>query len=66
MATCLYCQQETPDQLQSCQHCGMALPRQQEARKARTLTRFVWFVIGLSLFCALAILWFGRTPPAAL
>ncbi|MFB1010156.1 MAG: hypothetical protein QMB92_01740 [Thiopseudomonas sp.] len=64
MATCLFCHQETADSQQSCEHCGMALPRQQQAHKTRTLRRFVWFVIGLTLFCGGMILWLGRTPPA--
>ncbi len=63
MATCLFCHQDTADTQASCRHCGMALPKQQQRHKERRLKRFVWFVIGLSLFCAFAIVWFGRTPP---
>lgn len=63
MATCLFCQEQNPAGLEHCAHCGMALPKQQEAHRQRGLRRFIWFVIGLSLFCAFAILWFGRTPP---
>lgn len=64
MATCLFCHQDTPDAQSNCQHCGMALPKQQQIQKERRLKHFVWFVIGLSLFCAFAIVWFGRTPPS--
>ena len=64
MAICLFCQQEAADSQQSCQHCGMALPKQQQANKARKLRRFAWFVAGFTLFCAVMIVWLGRTPPA--
>lgn len=64
MVTCLFCQHDTPDAQEHCQHCGMALPKQQAAHKARTLRRFAWFVVGLTLFCAAMIIWLGRTPPA--
>lgn len=63
MAQCLYCQQENPSELESCQHCGMALPRQQEQRAAQKLVRFKWFVIALSIFCLFMIFWLPRTLP---
>lgn len=63
MATCLYCQEQNPPGQTHCTRCGMALPQQEEQRKQQGLSRFVWLVIFLTLFCALMIVWLGRTPP---
>lgn len=65
MATCLFCQEQNPPGQTSCKHCGMALPQQEEKRKQQGLSRFVWFVILLTLFCAAMIVWLPRTPPVA-
>lgn len=64
MATCLYCQQESPKGQDNCQHCGMALPQQQAQREAQRLLRFKWFVIGLTIFCAIMIVWLPRSMPS--
>ncbi|MDM7858671.1 DnrP protein [Thiopseudomonas acetoxidans] len=64
MATCLYCQQDNPDDLATCQHCGMALPQQQKQRAAQRLVRFKWFVIALTIFCAIMIIWLPRSMPS--
>lgn len=65
MATCLFCQEDNPPGQENCTQCGMALPRQQEQRKQQGLKRFVWFVILLTVFCAVMIVWLPRTPPVA-
>jgi len=62
MAQCLYCQHDNPAQQDSCQNCGMALPRQQERKAAKKLQRFTWFVILLTIFCAAMIVWLPRGP----
>jgi len=64
MATCLYCQQENPDGQEGCQHCGMALPTQQKHRASQRLVRFKWFVIALTIFCAIMIIWLPRSMPS--
>ncbi len=64
MATCLYCQQDNPDDLVTCQHCGMTLPQQQKQRAAQRLVRFKWFVIALTIFCAIMIIWLPRSMPS--
>lgn len=64
MAQCLFCQQDNPAGVDNCEHCGMALPRHEETRQRQRISRFVWFVILLTLFCAFFIVWYGRTPPA--
>ncbi|MEX6503676.1 DnrP protein [Pseudomonas zhanjiangensis] len=61
MPSCLYCQQDNPAQEADCLNCGMPLPALAERAGERKQRRFLWFCIGLSLFCALMILWLPRS-----
>lgn len=61
MAKCLYCQQDNLPQQDECQNCGMPLPAQADRAGERRQRRFLWFCIGLSLFCAAMILWLPRS-----
>jgi len=42
----------------------MALPQQQKQRAAQRLVRFKWFVIALTIFCAIMIIWLPRSMPS--
>ena len=61
MAKCLYCQQDNPATADECENCGMPLPRRAEQAAERKQRRFLWFCIGLTVFCAVIIVWFPRT-----
>ena len=61
MPRCLYCQQDNPPQASDCNDCGMPLPAHAETAGVRRQQRFLWFCIGLTLFCALMILWLPRS-----
>lgn len=61
MSSCLYCQRENPPGDNQCAHCGMPLPAHADAEKARRLRRFRWFCIGLTLFCAVMVIWLPRS-----
>ncbi len=64
MATCLYCQHDNPTEQSVCENCGMHLPEHTERNKAQRLLRFKLFVIGLTIFCAIMIVWLPRSNPA--
>jgi len=61
MATCLYCQQQNPPQETECQNCGMPLPAHADDNGQRRQRRFLWFCIGLTVFCAVMIVWLPRS-----
>ncbi len=63
MSQCLYCQHETTPAQADCSQCGMPLPTQTEQLKERQLKRFKWFCIGLTIFCAVMIVWLPRSMP---
>lgn len=63
MAKCLYCQQENSAANTACEHCGMQLPQLTEQKQAQRLSRFKWFVIGLTIFCFIMMFWLPRTVP---
>lgn len=63
MPRCLYCLQDNPPGVVECADCGMPLPADTEAAGVRRQHRFLWFCIGLALFCALMILWLPRSMP---
>lgn len=63
MPRCLYCQHDNPSQTSDCSGCGMPLPVDTEAAAARRQRRFLWFCIGLTLFCILMMLWLPRSMP---
>ncbi|MBT9531952.1 MAG: DnrP protein, partial [Pseudomonas sp.] len=52
MRQCLYCQRDNPSTETACSHCGMPLPTPADTLNARSQQRFMWFCIGLALFCA--------------
>lgn len=60
MASCLYCQQDNPPGEGDCRQCGMPLPAFADRAGERRQRRFLWFCIGLTLFCALMIAWLPR------
>ena len=57
--TCLYCQRTQPDAAQNCGDCGMPLPTQRPQQRRQR--RFLWFCIGLTLFCVAMMLWLPRS-----
>ncbi len=61
MPKCLYCQQDNPPREAECRTCGMPLPALADGADQRRQRRFLWFCIGLSLFCAAMILWLPRS-----
>lgn len=58
---CLYCQRDNPIDAGDCAGCGMPLPTRSARAGERRQRRFLWFCIGLALFCALMILWLPRS-----
>ena len=66
MPQCLYCQRDNPTpnkppQPAECGHCGMPLPAHAEQTGERRQRRFMWFCIGLTVFCAVMIVWLPRS-----
>ncbi|PAU63595.1 DnrP protein [Pseudomonas indica] len=61
MANCLYCGEEHPAGTIACRRCGMPLPVRTDGAAARRQRRFLWFCIGLALFCAAMIVWLPRS-----
>lgn len=61
MSQCLYCQRETQHPQANCAHCGMPLPTQTDSINLRRQQRFMWFCIGLALFCAVMSVWLPRS-----
>lgn len=61
MPRCLYCQQHNPPQEAQCSNCGMLLPEHADGAAERRQGRFLWFCIGLTLFCAVMIVWLPRS-----
>ncbi|MNW09189.1 hypothetical protein D3C71_2061280 [compost metagenome] len=62
MRHCLYCQHDTTDHLRDCPQCGMPLPAATvDARLRRRQRCFLWFCVGLTLFCLVMMLWLPRT-----
>nr|WP_298108141.1 DnrP protein [uncultured Pseudomonas sp.] len=66
MPQCLYCQRDNsprnnPPQPAECGHCGMPLPPFADQAIERKQRRFMWFCIGLTVFCAVMIVWLPRS-----
>ncbi|MBP8185549.1 MAG: DnrP protein [Pseudomonas sp.] len=61
MRQCLYCQRDNPSAEVECCHCGMSLPTPADTLNARSQQRFMWFCIGLALFCAVMSVWLPRS-----
>ena len=61
MPKCLYCQQDNPPQQAECRHCGMPLPALAEQAGERRQRRFMWFCIGLTVFCGVMVVWLPRS-----
>lgn len=61
MSNCLYCQQHNPAGASECRHCGMLLPVHADTAGARRQRRFLWFCIGLTLFCVAMFFWLPRS-----
>lgn len=61
MPQCLYCQRDNPRQQAECSHCGMPLPAFADQAIERKQRRFMWFCIGLTVFCAVMIVWLPRS-----
>lgn len=57
--TCLYCQRPQTEQAVACGDCGMPLPT--DKPQQRRQRRFLWFCIGLSVFCVAMMLWLPRS-----
>lgn len=60
MLRCLYCQRDNPVDAEDCEGCGMPLPTRSLQAGERRQRRFLWFCIGLTVFCALMIVWLPR------
>ena len=61
MPNCLYCQHANPSQEPACLHCGMPLPALAEHEGERRQRRFLWFFIGLTIFCVAMFFWLPRS-----
>ena len=61
MPQCLYCQHDNPSQETDCNQCGMPLPARAEQAVERKQRRFMWFCIGLTVFCAVMVVWLPRS-----
>lgn len=61
MPKCLYCQQDNPPGEAECDNCGMLLPALADGAGERRQRRFMWFCIGLTVFCAVMIVWLPRS-----
>ena len=61
MPQCLYCQRDNPSQETDCNQCGMPLPARAEQAVERKQRRFMWFCIGLTVFCAVMVVWLPRS-----
>lgn len=61
MPTCLYCQHTNPSQEPECLQCGMPLPALAEHAGERRQRRFMWFCIGLTIFCVIMFFWLPRS-----
>ncbi|MNI05933.1 hypothetical protein D3C73_589000 [compost metagenome] len=58
---CLYCQQaNAPDEVE-CGHCGMPLPAHAAGAGERRQRRFMWFCVGLTVFCFVMFFWLPRS-----
>lgn len=60
MAKCLYCQQDNRPGADECENCGMPLPAHADRAQERKQRNFAWFVLGLTIFCAVMIVWLPR------
>ncbi|WP_095082463.1 protein DnrP [Pseudomonas sp. Irchel s3h17] len=60
LPACLYCQHPHPPRQTTCSHCGMPLSALANGARQRTLRRFRWFCIGLSIFCVTMFFWLPR------
>jgi len=61
MTQCLYCQHDNPPLESECIQCGMPLPALAALAGERRQHHFLWFCIGLSVFCALMFIWLPRS-----
>ena len=61
LPVCLYCQHSNPAGSRDCHHCGMPLPALADGAGKRQQRRFMWFCIGLTVFCAVMIVWLPRS-----
>ena len=61
MPKCLYCQQDNPPGEAECDNCGMPLPALSDGAGERRQRRVMWFCIGLTVFCAVMIVWLPRS-----
>ncbi|MBH3340270.1 protein DnrP [Pseudomonas sp. UBA7530] len=57
--TCLYCQRPQPASALECGDCGMPLPT--HLPQLRRQRRFLWFCMGLTVFCVVMMLWLPRS-----
>ncbi|MCE5980905.1 protein DnrP [Pseudomonas wadenswilerensis] len=60
LPVCLYCEHTNPARASTCEHCGMPLPATAALAGARQQLRFLWFCIGLTLFCVAMVFWLPR------
>ncbi|MGW8466821.1 protein DnrP [Pseudomonas sp. CLCA07] len=61
MPVCLYCQLANPAQETECRQCGMPLPAFAAQAGERRLRQFMWFCIGLTIFCVTMFFWLPRS-----
>lgn len=61
MRRCLYCQHTNPAAASDCNECGMPLPARAEQASEDRQRRFMWFCLGLTLFCVSMFFWLPRS-----
>ncbi|UVM41034.1 protein DnrP [Pseudomonas sp. B21-017] len=61
MPVCLYCQHANPSQETECHQCGMPLPALAEHAGERRQRQFMWFCVGLTVFCVVMFFWLPRS-----
>lgn len=61
LPVCLYCQHANPAHQAECRGCGMPLPALAAGAGERRQRRFMWFCVGISLFCVAMFFWLPRS-----
>ena len=61
MSKCLYCQRDSTETAADCDNCGMPLPTQAQVNEERRGQRFMWFCVGLAVFCGVMTVWLPRS-----
>ncbi|WP_448145030.1 protein DnrP [Pseudomonas silesiensis] len=61
LPVCLYCQHASPSGEAECRQCGMPLPAMAGHAAERRQRRFMWFCVGLTIFCVIMFFWLPRS-----